>query len=459
MRTVRSAAFDCVLVHDAIGYMASRADLAAAFATAFAHTAPGGAALFQPDFVSETFTPGTDTGGSDAGGRGLRYLEWRWLPDSRPGVYVTDVAYLLRDETGAVEVLQDRHVMGLFPRAAWLELIAQAGFQARAVPFEPGSEGGVERDLEVFVGLRPDSGEGGLTRWQSSRRASGRSSSRSTRPCRAGAGNRACAARALALCRDLPPPSRGARPRLRRRGQTLHLAELTAGAIVAVDSHAPSVVAAPGGRGGARPPGPGSSRWSRHCPLPAGPRALRPRLVRGRAVQPRPRLRPAGLPRLLRPGGHLAFSDAVWRKADPPPEVQASFDLDTPARGTVADDLAAIGRSGLSLLGHFTLPDEAWWDDFYTPMERRIGELRGKYAGDLEALAVLDQLAREPEMHRRARTTTPTSSSWRAGRPDGLSRVRTRRGSPPPEGRWRGGDSPTARSRAGRCPRAREWTG
>ncbi len=162
MRTVRlGRVFDCVLVHDAIGYMASRADLAAAFATAFAHTAPGGAALFQPDFVSETFTPGTDTGGSDAGGRGLRYLEWRWLPDSRPGVYVTDVAYLLRDETGAVEVLQDRHVMGLFPRAAWLELIAQAGFQARAVPFEPGSEGGVERDLEVFVGLRPDSGEGG----------------------------------------------------------------------------------------------------------------------------------------------------------------------------------------------------------------------------------------------------------------------------------------------------------
>jgi hypothetical protein len=34
-------------------------------------------------------------------------------------------------------------------------------------------------------------------------------------------------------------------------------------------------------------------------------------------------------------------------------------------------------------------------------MERRIEELRGRYADDDEALAVLDQIAQEPEMHRR----------------------------------------------------------
>ena len=53
------------------------------------------------------------------------------------------------------------------------------------------------------------------------------------------------------------------------------------------------------------------------------------------------------------------------------------------------------------LVDHFTLPDEAWWDDFYTPMMFRIKMLRGKYAKDEEALAILDQLAQEPEMHRR----------------------------------------------------------
>jgi hypothetical protein len=86
---------------------------------------------------------------------------------------------------------------------------------------------------------------------------------------------------------------------------------------------------------------------------------------------------------------------------NPPPEVKASFDLDYPTMGLVRDVVAAIDRTGFSLEGHFTLPDEAWWDDFYAPMQRRIEELRSKFAGDAAALSVLDQLAREPEMHRR----------------------------------------------------------
>jgi len=104
---------------------------------------------------------------------------------------------------------------------------------------------------------------------------------------------------------------------------------------------------------------------------------------------------------LLRPGGYLAFTDAVWRRENAPPEVKASFDLDYPTMGKIPDVLATIDRTGFSLVGHFTLPDEAWWDDFYTPMEQRIAELRAKHAADAEALAVLDRLAQEPEMHRR----------------------------------------------------------
>ncbi len=63
--------------------------------------------------------------------------------------------------------------------------------------------------------------------------------------------------------------------------------------------------------------------------------------------------------------------------------------------------LAALRDCGFEPVGHFPLPDEAWWDDFYTPMEARIAELRIKYADDQEASALLDQIAEEPEMHRR----------------------------------------------------------
>jgi len=159
MRSVRlGRLFDAVLVHDAIVYMSTRADLECAVATAFAHTAAGGVALFLPDFVSETFEPGTETGGSDAGGRGLRYLEWRWAPDPSGERYITDMAYLLRDRDGAVEVVHDRHVMGLFPRAVWLLIIEAAGFSALAAS----RAGTAEHDPGhmLFLGLKPDAAVG-----------------------------------------------------------------------------------------------------------------------------------------------------------------------------------------------------------------------------------------------------------------------------------------------------------
>jgi SAM-dependent methyltransferase len=217
---------------------------------------------------------------------------------------------------------------------------------------------------------------------------------------RQGPGNRACAAKALDLCRGLPPSPAILDLGCGVGGQTLHLAALTSGSIVALDRHAPSIerlratVAARGLTGRVRPmvgdmarPGfPPESFdlvWSEGALYNIGlENALRVCLG------------------LLRPAGHLAFTDAVWRKDDPPPAVKASFDLDDPSMGTVRDVVAAIDRSGLSLVGHFTLPDEAWWDDFYTPMERRLEALRARYAADPEALTVLESLAREPEMHR-----------------------------------------------------------
>jgi SAM-dependent methyltransferase len=82
MRTVRlGKQFDCVFVHDAVQYMTTESDLREAIETAAVHCRAGGAVLFAPDHVTETFRPSTDHGGHDDGPRGLRYLEWTWDPD------------------------------------------------------------------------------------------------------------------------------------------------------------------------------------------------------------------------------------------------------------------------------------------------------------------------------------------------------------------------------------------
>ncbi len=123
--------FDVVLVHDAIMYATDAHSLRATFDTAYRHCRPGGAAVLAPDCVLETFEPETESGGEDApDGRGLRYLEWSWDPDVSDTTFETAYAFLLRDRDGSVHVDMDRHKFGIFPRAAWLSWLEQAGFTA-----------------------------------------------------------------------------------------------------------------------------------------------------------------------------------------------------------------------------------------------------------------------------------------------------------------------------------------
>jgi SAM-dependent methyltransferase len=217
---------------------------------------------------------------------------------------------------------------------------------------------------------------------------------------RQGPGSHSSAARALDLCVGLPPSPAVLDLGCGAGAQTFHLVELTTGSIVAVDNHAPNIerlraeVAERGlgerihplvGDIGKPEHEPGSFDliWSEGALYNIGiEEALR-------LYHP-----------VVKPGGTFAFTEAVWRKEDPPPEVKAAFE-DYAGMGSARDALAKIEASNFSLVDHFTLPYEDWWDDFYTPMESRIEELRGKYAGDAEALAALSEIAREPEMHRR----------------------------------------------------------
>ena len=152
MRSVRlGRTFDAVFVHDAIAYMTTEDDLRAVFATAFEHCRPGGAALFVPDAVTETFEPATDHGGHDGADRGLRYLEWTWDPDPSDSTVRMDLTYVFHEPDGSMHVELDEHVCGLFPRATWMGLIEEAGFEARPVALVHD-----ERPVgaEGFVGIR-----------------------------------------------------------------------------------------------------------------------------------------------------------------------------------------------------------------------------------------------------------------------------------------------------------------
>lgn len=151
MRTLRlGRTFDAILVHDAVCYMTTEYDLLAAARTAFAHTRPGGGAIFAPDCVRETFREGTDVIQGGRGARALRGLEWKWDPDPGDDTYLVEYAFLLREGT-SVKVVHDRHLEGLFPIATWKRVLTSAGF--RVETFErPIDDGAAD---QVFLCRRP----------------------------------------------------------------------------------------------------------------------------------------------------------------------------------------------------------------------------------------------------------------------------------------------------------------
>jgi SAM-dependent methyltransferase len=144
-------AFDVVFIHDAIDYMTTEDDLRRAMETAFIHCRSGGIALLVPDYVRETFEPSSDHGGSDVEDRALRYLEWTYDPDEADTLYTTEYVYMIRANSQPTRVEHDLHIHGLFPRAVWLQLLREVGFQPDVIRDPDGRD--------IFLSRRPIDGD------------------------------------------------------------------------------------------------------------------------------------------------------------------------------------------------------------------------------------------------------------------------------------------------------------
>jgi SAM-dependent methyltransferase len=105
--------------------------------------------------------------------------------------------------------------------------------------------------------------------------------------------------------------------------------------------------------------------------------------------------------RHLKPGGHIAVTEISWLKPDPPSELREFWEAGYPAIQDIAGNLQAIRECGLEPIGHFVLPESAWWDHYYRPLEERIAHLRRTYDACPEALELLDAETLEISLYRR----------------------------------------------------------
>jgi ubiquinone/menaquinone biosynthesis C-methylase UbiE len=100
--------------------------------------------------------------------------------------------------------------------------------------------------------------------------------------------------------------------------------------------------------------------------------------------------------RLLTPRGYMAVTELTRLKPDPPEEAKTFWEGSYPAMQDAETNIRAIEEAGYLTVDHFTLPDEAWWEDYYNPLQDRIEMLKGRDRDNADMLEMLE--AEEMEM-------------------------------------------------------------
>lgn len=136
MRRIRlRRRFDAVILHDACNYLLTPADLLAAMRTAAAHLRTGGLLILMPDDVAETFTDHARA--SDAARTPTHDLAVLTHIAAAPrsaraagrGAELSMLLLLHDRAAGTLDIVDERHRLGLFARSIWERSLCKAGFE------------------------------------------------------------------------------------------------------------------------------------------------------------------------------------------------------------------------------------------------------------------------------------------------------------------------------------------
>jgi cyclopropane fatty-acyl-phospholipid synthase-like methyltransferase len=97
---------------------------------------------------------------------------------------------------------------------------------------------------------------------------------------------------------------------------------------------------------------------------------------------------------LLKPGGYLVVSEAVWLKPDPPKEV-LYFWREYPEIDLMEEKLKIVDKLDFEESGHFVLPWTSWTELYYKPMKEKMVELETLWEDDPQGQAVLEEAKSE----------------------------------------------------------------
>lgn len=103
----------------------------------------------------------------------------------------------------------------------------------------------------------------------------------------------------------------------------------------------------------------------------------------------------------LKPRGYMVLTDLTWLSDNPPEEPRMFWNKVYPAMHNREENISAIHQRGYTTCGHFILPPEAWWENYYVPLKKRLDEICENYMDDHEAMALFHEVLQEIDIYKK----------------------------------------------------------
>jgi len=104
---------------------------------------------------------------------------------------------------------------------------------------------------------------------------------------------------------------------------------------------------------------------------------------------------------LLKNNGYLAVTELVYLSYNPPDLLTEYFENEYPDIKDVKSNIELIQNEGFDLISNFTLPESAWLNSYYLPIEEALPRLYSKYQGNNIALGVFDGFRKEIDLYKK----------------------------------------------------------
>lgn len=105
----------------------------------------------------------------------------------------------------------------------------------------------------------------------------------------------------------------------------------------------------------------------------------------------------------LKKEGILAVSELSWTTRKRPSEVELFWNSEYPEMNTIAGKTAILEDAGYKVLGHFILPDNCWTDNYYLPLLKRHNEFLQAYGENELARQIVEKDRQEFELYKKYR--------------------------------------------------------